>query len=114
MAFQRASPWAVIFGHPADHTPSVPRHPVQLYEALFYLAVFFFLWALSYRPYFLLAKGKLVGLFLILVFGFRFLIEFLKMEQSHLLGAACPLTMGQILSLPAIALGLVFYTNYQK
>jgi prolipoprotein diacylglyceryl transferase len=101
--------WAVIFGHPADHSLPAPRHPVQLYEALFYLAVFFFLWALSYRHRFLVAQGKLIGLFLILVFGFRFLIEFLKVEQSHLVSASLPLTMGQMLSLPAIALGLVFY-----
>jgi prolipoprotein diacylglyceryltransferase len=99
----------VVFGHPADHTLPAPRHPVQLYEAAFYLLVFFFLWALSYRPRFFLSQGKIVGLFLILVFGFRFCVEFLKMEQSHLLSAACPLTMGQLLSLPAVALGFIFY-----
>ena len=32
-------PWAVFFGHPADwNAAMVPRHPVQIYEALFYLA----------------------------------------------------------------------------
>lgn len=102
-------PWAVVFGHPADRSFPVPRHPVQLYEALFYLAAFFLLWRLTYRPSFLLARGKLIGLFLILVFGFRFLIEFLKNEQSHLVSLASSLTMGQYLSLPAIAAGLLFY-----
>lgn len=29
-------PWAVLFGHPADRSLAVPRHPAQLYEALFY------------------------------------------------------------------------------
>ena len=29
-------PWAVTFGHPADGSIPMPRHPVQLYEALFY------------------------------------------------------------------------------
>src|SRR5262249_5807403 len=29
-------PWGVVFGHPADGRAIVPRHPVQLYEALFY------------------------------------------------------------------------------
>lgn len=101
-------PWAVVFGHPADGSIPIPRHPVQIYEALFYLAVFFCLWRLSFNKPFLLARGKLIGLFLILVFGFRFLIEFLKTEQSHLL-ASSALTMGQILSLPAILAGLLFY-----
>lgn len=102
-------PWAVVFGHPADHSLPIPRHPVQIYESLFYLAVFVLLWRLSYRPSFLLARGKLIGLFLILVFGFRFLIEFLKVEQSNLLSMASSLTMGQYLSLPAIAAGFLFY-----
>lgn len=100
-------PWAVVFGHPADHSLPIPRHPAQLYEAFFYLAVFFLLWRLSYRSYFLLARGKLIGLFLILVFGFRFLVEYIKTEQSHLLSAASSLSMGQILSLPAIIAGIL-------
>ncbi|MES2273799.1 MAG: prolipoprotein diacylglyceryl transferase [Chlamydiota bacterium] len=102
-------PWAVVFGHPADHSASIPRHPVQIYEALFYLAVFFFLWRLSYRPAFLLARGKLIGMFLILVFGFRFFIEFFKIEQSHIVANGSFLTMGQYLSLPLILAGFLFY-----
>jgi len=102
-------PWGVVFGHPTDHSLSVPRHPVQLYEALFYLAVFLLLWRLSFRPRYLLQQGKLIGLFLILVFGFRFCIEFLKLEQSHLLSTS--LTMGQILSLPVIFLGCWFLSK---
>ena len=101
-------PWAVVFGHPADRSLPLPRHPVQLYEALWYLAVFVLLWRLSRKPSFLLKKGKLVGLFLILVFAFRFFIEFLKTEQSHLLTESL-LTMGQILSIPVILLGFLFY-----
>lgn len=101
-------PWAVVFGHPADHSFPAPRHPVQLYEAIGYLAIFFLLWRLSLKPSFLLAKGKLIGLFLILVFAFRFFIEFFKTEQSQLLGSSY-LTMGQILSIPAVLLGFAFY-----
>lgn len=101
-------PWGVVFGHPADHTLPLPRHPVQLYEAVFYLAVFFLLFRLSYKNYFFKTEGKLIGLFLMLVFGFRFLIEFWKTEQSHILSTQT-LTMGQILSLPLILLGLVFF-----
>jgi phosphatidylglycerol---prolipoprotein diacylglyceryl transferase len=107
-------PWAVVFGHPADGSAPLPRHPAQLYEALWYLAVFFILWRLSKKPSFLLKPGKLVGLFLILAFLFRFLIEFLKLEQSNLLSFSY-LTMGQILSIPAILLGIIFYVrNHSK
>ncbi len=107
-------PWAVVFGHPADHSIPIARHPVQIYESLFYLGVFFLLWKLTYRPAFLLARGKLVGLFLILVFGFRFLIEFLKTEQSNIVSLASNLTMGQYLSIPAILAGLIFYSWKRK
>ncbi|MBS0625019.1 MAG: prolipoprotein diacylglyceryl transferase [Verrucomicrobia bacterium] len=107
-------PWAVLFAHPLDHSLAVPRHPVQLYESLFYFAVFFLLWRLSYKPVFLLAKGRLIGLFLVLVFGFRFFIEFIKTEQSFLLSRSSELTMGQILSLPAVLAGLFFLFFLKK
>jgi len=100
-------PWAIIFGHPADHSLPVARHPVQLYEALSYAVIFFLLWNLSFRPKYLLEKGKLLGLFLILVFGARFVIEFWKLEQSQIL--SWPLTMGQILSIPAVLAGLILF-----
>ncbi len=100
-------PWAIIFGHPADRSLPIPRHPAQLYEAFFYILVFFLLFRLSYSPKFLFVKGRLVGLFLILVFGFRFLIEYFKLEQSHLLSLTSTLTMGQILSIPAILAGFL-------
>lgn len=101
-------PWGVIFGHPADYSLPHPRHPVQIYEALFYLAVFFFLWKLSFRVYFLKTRGKLIGLFLVLVFGFRFFVEFWKTEQSRIMSTSS-LTMGQILSIPLVIVGLLFY-----
>ncbi len=99
-------PWAIVFGHPADGSFPVPRHPVQLYEALFYFLMFLMMWRLkiqlkAWRP------GKLCGLFLIWVFSFRFLIEFFKEEQSVWLHSA--LTMGQWLSLPFILLGLFLF-----
>lgn len=108
-------PWAVTFGHPADHSLPMPRHPVQLYEAFFYLAVFLLLWVLSFRPSFLYVRGKILGLFLVLVFGFRFFVEFFKEEQSSLLTASS-LTMGQWLSLPAILIGLTlfFYQPFKR
>lgn len=97
-------PWAIIFGHPADGSFPVPRHPVQLYEAFFYLAVFIILWLLR-KKWSQWKEGRLAGLFLVLIFSFRFFIEFFKEEQSWWLNEST-LTMGQLLSVPFILFGL--------
>jgi phosphatidylglycerol---prolipoprotein diacylglyceryl transferase len=103
-------PWAVTFGHPADGSFPVPRHPVQLYEAFYYLAVFIGLWALRKRWKHWKA-GRACGLFLVLIFVFRFFVEFFKEEQSPwLIGS--PLSMGQLLSVPFILFGL--YLLFRK
>lgn len=104
-------PWAVTFGHPFDQSLPAPRHPVQIYEAAGYLFLFLILWKLSYQLYFLKSKGKLIGIFLIFIFTFRFFIEFFKTEQSRIISSEVFLTMGQILSIPFILLGLVFYAK---
>ncbi len=102
-------PWGVLFLHPADGGAIVPRHPAQLYEALWYLVTFAILMVYWHgRPPFKVA-GRLTGLFLILVFGFRFLIEFLKVEQSVYLSSTSLLTMGQWLSLPFVLLGIYLF-----
>ena len=95
-------PWAVTFGHPADGSIPEPRHPVQLYEALTYLGIFLLMLSLAPK---LKRPGRATGLFLALLFGARFLLEFVKEEQSLLLSGAALLTMGQILSIPFILLG---------
>lgn len=99
-------PWGVLFLHPADGGAIVPRHPVQLYEAGAYLLIFVAL-VLHWRrqPPFQ-RKGELTGLFLMSVFTVRFLIEFLKVEQSVYLTHDSILTMGQWLSIPFIILGV--------
>ena len=103
-------PFGVIFGHPADGSYPLPRHPVQLYESFFYffLALVFFILKKDLAK----RQGKTLGLFLTLVFGFRFLIEYVKTEQSALLGAQEVLTMGQILSIPFFLFGL--FLLYKK
>lgn len=108
-------PWGVVFGHPADGSFPASRHPVQLYEALFYLSVFWILWRLTLKPTFLLFQGRLIGLFLILVFGFRVFIEYFKLEQTRLFSStAHAWTMGQWLSIPLIIAGVLFIFYSQK
>jgi prolipoprotein diacylglyceryltransferase len=107
-------PWAVIFAHPADGSEALARHPVQLYEAIFYFAVFL-LTIFSWKKFFaLIHPGRLLGSFLIVVFAFRFFVEFCKVEQSYYLMQASFLTMGQYLSLPFIALGMYLLFRQRK
>lgn len=103
---QTEVPWAVLFLHPADGSLIVPRHPVQLYESIFYSVVFIFLWKVRSFSFFA-KEGRLSAVFLVLLFSARFCLEWFKEEQSYwLLGGHFPLTMGQILSIPFICAGL--------
>jgi len=97
-------PWAIVFGHPADGSAVVSRHPVQLYEALAYLLLFFFLAYLWIsRPK--IKPGMLIGIFFILLFTARFFLEFFKLPQSFMVDESF-LQTGQYLSLPFILLGI--------
>ncbi|WP_337872543.1 prolipoprotein diacylglyceryl transferase [Ignavibacterium sp.] len=96
-------PWAFVF----IRVDEIPRHPTQLYESLFYFVSFLILYFIYQKKSVSLKPGYLFGLFLILIFGFRFFIEFLKENQSAF-ESALPINMGQILSIPFVLLGLYF------
>ncbi|MCH9626657.1 MAG: Phosphatidylglycerol--prolipoprotein diacylglyceryl transferase [Chlamydiales bacterium] len=108
-------PWAVIFVNPVDGYPGVPLHPVQLYEAVAYLAIFCFLYLLWKARADRVGLGMLSGWFFTLVFGFRFVLEFFKMPQHQWLDQNGAITMGQLLSIPFILLGiaLLIYYHFQ-
>lgn len=97
--------WGIIFGHPADGSLPLPRHPVQLYEAAAYLATFIFLYLLWRWKKASFPAGILSGLFFICVFGSRFLLEYFKEPQSSIDGFG--LQLGQTLSIPFILLGVI-------
>lgn len=92
--------WGVIF----SQVDNIPRHPAQLYEAVFYLLTFLVLFYLYKSRMNQLHRGFIFGLFLIMVFGFRFLIEFVKEDQTYF-EAYLPLNMGQLLSIPLVLVG---------
>ncbi|HRF84640.1 MAG: prolipoprotein diacylglyceryl transferase [Xanthomonadales bacterium] len=81
------------------------RHPSQLYQALLEgLALFGVLWWFSAKPR---PRYAVSGLFALLYGGFRFLVEFVRVPDAQLGYLAFGwLTMGQVLSLPLILLGL--------
>lgn len=101
-------PWAVVF----TRVDNVPRHPAQLYEALFYLLIFFVLLDLKRSERFKSRQGSLFGAGLGLVFLLRFLIEFIKEDQVAFEGSMM-LNMGQILSIPMVVIGLYFVLREQ-
>lgn len=95
-------PWGVMF----ETGGNVYRHPSQLYEAVLEgLVIFAVLYALSRRvpprP-----QGTFMGWFLALYGVFRFLIEFVRVPDAQLGYLFGPITMGQLLSLPLVLLGI--------
>ena len=116
-AVQVASPVRLADGEvssqvlPAD-TPvspgsliAVPRHPTQLYEALYCVLLVSLIYYRWNRTKARTPRGLLLGLFMVLLFTQRFLGEFLKeaqvdFEKNNLFN------QGQLLSLPAILVGL--------
>lgn len=104
-------PWAFVF----TYVDNVPRHPAQLYEAIAYLLVFVFLFVIYFRSNAKFKQGLLLGSFLVLVFTFRFFIEFIKEDQTYF-EQGMTFNMGQLLSIPFILIGLylVFRKNKKK
>jgi phosphatidylglycerol---prolipoprotein diacylglyceryl transferase len=100
-------PWGFYFLRASNPAEAIdPRHPTQLYEGLSYLVIFVFLWRYYYLKDGKPLPGYLFGMFLILVFGVRFFIEFIKepqvgFEQSMILN------MGQLLSIPFVFSGIL-------
>lgn len=116
-------PWAVRFPETAliagqpERFVGPPRHPTQLYEAILeglvlfaILAFMFWKTKARYEP------GKLVGAFLFFYGLFRFLIEFVREPDSHLIefAQATGLQMGQWLSVPMILGGIYLMATASK
>jgi len=81
------------------------RHPSQLYQAaLEGLVLFVVLWTFSAKPR---PRYAVAGMFALLYGVFRFVVEFVRVPDEQLNYIAFGwLTMGQLLSVPLIVLGL--------
>lgn len=93
-------PWAFIF----EQRDPLPKHPTQLYEAFSYILGSLILY-LVYRKLGLSKRGLMVGIFLLVIFIPRFIIEFIKEDQAD--GLMYGLNMGQWLSVPFILVGII-------
>ena len=96
-------PWGMVF----PHVDQLARHPSMLYEALLEGVVMFaLLWWFSAKPR---PRMAISGLFLLLYGLFRFLVEQVREPDAHLgFIAANWLSMGMLLSLPMIMIGIAF------
>ena len=105
-------PWAFIFMQNMEYS-QYPRHPAQLYESITCLILFFILFALWNKYKAATPPGRLLGIFLIWIFGLRFVYEFLKENQVSF-EDTLPLNMGQFLSIPAVLLGIYLVVRSQR
>lgn len=94
-------------------TRAITRHPAQLYESMSSLLLFFLLLYLWNRKKDQLPEGMLFGIFLIVLFGLRFLYEYIKENQVSF-EDTMSLNMGQILSIPLVLWGILTLVNLKK
>jgi phosphatidylglycerol:prolipoprotein diacylglycerol transferase len=102
-------PWAFIF----VREDNLPRHPAQLYEAIFCFFLFVFMYWLWKNKRNSVGPGFMFGLLCILLFIERFVDEFFKENQAAFEGSL-PINMGQILSIPFVIIGIVMVLRSKK
>ena len=105
-------PWAVTF----IQIDNLSRHPSQLYEAISEGIILFLILLYFRNKNFLNKPGLISGLFLIFYSIFRFFVEFLRVPDQQLGYLILNLTMGQIISIIFILIGivLVIFKNENK
>ena len=106
-------PWGFRFLHHDCIPPfecawsAIPvRHPAQLYEAICYFIAFLILMFLYWKKDLWKRPGVVFGSFLILIWGARFMVEFVKLGQTAR-DEYLFLNTGQLLSIPLIIAGVV-------
>jgi phosphatidylglycerol---prolipoprotein diacylglyceryl transferase len=90
------------------------KHPAQLYEAICYIFVFAILFFLYWKTDVREKTGYLFGLFLVLLWSVRFVVEYVKESQGGFESALGLLSTGQWLSIPFILIGLYFVFTAEK
>ena len=112
-------PWAVRFPEVVNGAIALgpPRHPSQIYEAILEgILLFLVLWYAFWKTRARYQPGKLVGLFLLGYGLSRFLVEFVRWPDAHLVEFAqrTYLHMGQWLTVPMILGGLFLILTAER
>ena len=106
-------PWAFYFVQNDGPQQVVLRHPGQLYEAIAYALLFVLMFWLYKKMPQRVGTGFYFGLCLAYIFTFRFFIEYFK-EVQEAFEQGLPFDMGQILSIPFIAIGVYCMIKAKK
>jgi len=105
-------PWGFIFVK--DPQGDIfPHHPTQIYEMIYCLLTFALTWWLYWKKEAYKRNGLIFGTFLIGIFGSRFLLEFIKLNQESF-ESGMLLNMGQVLSIPFIVWGIWLVIKSKK
>lgn len=84
----------------------VYRHPAQLYESIGYLFSFIALYYMYWKTKLKEKQGVIFGAFLVFIFGWRFIVEFVKVGQADR-DAGMVINTGQWLSIPFVLAGII-------
>ncbi len=90
------------------------KHPTQLYEAFSYIFVFAALYYMYWKTDVREKQGYLFGMFLILLWSVRFVVEFLKESQGGFESDLGLFSTGQWLSIPFIIIGFLLILKSKK
>ncbi len=92
------------------------RHPAQLYEAFLYIFVFLIIFFMYWKTDARKKHGLIFGVFLVLLWSVRFVVEFVKESQGGFEGKEPILLTGQWLSIPFILVGffLIFTAKNRR
>ncbi len=100
------------FANVLEQVPA--KHPTQLYEAISYVFVFAALYYMYWKTDVREKQGYLLGMFLIMLWSVRFVVEFLKESQGGFENDLGTFSTGQWLSIPFIIIGFLLILKSKK
>ncbi len=105
--------WGVFFHRNIDELTKLPdigpRVPIQLFEGFLYVLIFVVLLIIYIRSNYKPREGSLMAIFLFMMFGGRFFLEYWKVDRNPLTMFGVTLTHGQWLSFPFIFIACVIF-----
>lgn len=90
------------------------KHPAQLYEAIGYVLVFAVVFFLYWKTEAREKSGYILGVFLVLLWTVRFVVEYVKESQGGIEEQLGLFSTGQWLSIPFIIIGLALMFTAKK
>ena len=90
------------------------KHPTQLYESISYIFVFADLFYMYWKTDAREKQGYLLGMFLVMLWSVRFVVEFMKESQGGFESDLGTFSTGQWLSIPFIIIGFFLIFKSKK